>query len=69
MHLTSRPKAAVPIGLRLGVVGGLFYGVARGDVRLESSEPDSGVLDSHTPCESTFSFTRFEAGLVWFIRR
>ena len=71
-ELTSRPKAAVPIGLRLGVVGGLFYGVARGNVRLEASdlsETDSGILDGYTPFDAGFTFTRFELGLVWFLQR
>jgi hypothetical protein len=57
LELTARPKAAVPIGLRLGVVGGFF------------GDTESGILDGYTPFESGFSFTRFEAGLVLFLHR
>jgi len=55
--LSAQPKAALPIGLRLGVVGGVF------------SETDSGILDGYTPFDAGFTFTRFELGLVWFLQR
>lgn len=56
-ELSAQPKAAVPVGLRFGIAGGIY------------GDTDPGVVDGYTPFEDGFSVTRFEVGLVWFIRR